>query len=59
MLSLCARLYALLLVAYPAGFRRAYGLRMAHEFRACCRDGDRRPGRGLLGCEGSRLAISF
>ena len=32
------RIYRLLLVAYPAGFRRAYGRHMAQVFREACRD---------------------
>ncbi len=48
--ALCARLYALLLVAYPAAFRRDYGPQMARDFRDCCRAARRRRGaRGVLG----------
>ncbi len=32
-ITLCVRLYTLLLVAYPADFRRAYGPQMAQAFR--------------------------
>jgi hypothetical protein len=39
--------YRLLLWAYPAAFRRAYGADMAQLFRDCCRDAYRR--RRLIG----------
>ena len=42
--ALCARIYALLLMAYPANFRRDYGPQMAQAFRDCCRDTHRQYG---------------
>lgn len=44
--TLNARLYALLLAAYPAGFRRAYGREMRLVFADRCRE--RAAGRGAL-----------
>ena len=43
-----ARLYRLLLVAYPARFRREYGAPMLQVFRDCCREAERQRGaRGI------------
>ena len=36
------RIYELLLFAYPAEFRREYGLQMTQVFRDCCREQDRK-----------------
>jgi len=48
-IALCVRLYTLLLVAYPADFRRAYGPHMAQTFRAYCQEMyGRRGARGLI-----------
>jgi lipopolysaccharide/colanic/teichoic acid biosynthesis glycosyltransferase len=49
-LALSARVYRLLLAAYPAGFRRAYGPQMTQVFRDCCRDAYRQG--GILGLAG-------
>jgi hypothetical protein len=39
-----ARVYRLLLYAYPSRFRRRYGVEMARLFRDCCRDAERERG---------------
>ncbi len=49
-IAFCVRLYTLLLVAYPADFRRAYGPHMAQTFRAYCQE--------LYGCRGARGLIA-
>src|SRR4030095_3097031 len=36
--SIHPRIYELLLLAYPAEFRREYGLQMTQVFRDCCRE---------------------
>jgi Clp amino terminal domain, pathogenicity island component len=47
--AVAARVYRLLLVAYPASFRRAYGRHMAQVFRDACRDAFLESGsRGVL-----------
>ncbi len=47
--AFCTRLYPILLVAYPADFRRTYGPQMGQVFRDCCRDTyQRRGSRGLV-----------
>ena len=45
--STSARLYRLLLAAYPARFRREYAEPMVQAFRDCCRDAQRRGVREL------------
>ncbi|MDQ5852090.1 MAG: sugar transferase [Chloroflexota bacterium] len=48
-LSVSERVYRLLLVAYPAEFRRIYGPHMAQVFRDCCREAHaRRSTRGVI-----------
>jgi hypothetical protein len=47
LLSVSDRLYRLLLMGYPASFRRRYGVEMAQVFRDCVRDACRHG--GLLG----------
>jgi hypothetical protein len=47
-LALSTWLYGLLLHAYPATFRRAYGLRMSYVFRDSCRDALQRHGMVFL-----------
>lgn len=47
LLSISDRLYRLLLVGYPASFRRRYGPEMAQVFRDCVRDASQNG--GLLG----------
>jgi hypothetical protein len=43
------RVYTLLLLAYPATFRREYGAQMGQVFRDSCRDQKRKGGNiGLL-----------
>ncbi len=44
LVRLSVRLYALLLVAYPAAFRRAYGPDMVQVFRDGCHDAARQAG---------------
>ncbi len=47
--STSARLYRLLLVAYPARFRREYAEPMVQVFRDCCREAKRQRGaRGIV-----------
>ena len=46
--SLSVRFYGLLLLAYPSGFRRAYGPDMLQVFADCCRAAYRRAGAGGL-----------
>jgi hypothetical protein len=46
--SLSVRIYGLLLLAYPSGFRRAYGPDMLQVFADCCRAAYRRAGAGGL-----------
>ena len=49
LLGVSERVYRLLLVAYPAAFRRAYGPAMAQLFRDCCLAAvQARGGAGLL-----------
>ena len=49
-LAISDRLYHLLLLAYPARFRRAYGRDMEQLFRDCCRDAYGQNGAlGLIG----------
>ena len=47
-IALSARVYRLLLAAYPRRFRREYGREMALAFRDCCRDAYRRGGSFAL-----------
>jgi hypothetical protein len=47
LIHVSSRLYRLVLGAYPAAFRRAYGREMASLFRDCCREHYRQ--RGLVG----------
>jgi hypothetical protein len=47
--SIHPRVYGLLLLAYPAEFRREYGPQMTQVFRDCCRDQLRQAGKfGLV-----------
>lgn len=47
--SISPRVYTLLLLAYPATFRREYGAQMSQVFRDSCRDQKRKAGKiGLL-----------
>jgi hypothetical protein len=46
-ITLCVRLYTLLLVAYPTDFRRAYGPQMAQAFRDWYRDARNGSARSL------------
>jgi hypothetical protein len=48
LVSLSVRFYGLLLLAYPSGFRRAYGSDMLQVFADCCRAAYRRAGAGGL-----------
>ena len=49
LLAVSPALYRLLLVAYPRGFRHAYGPAMVQVFRDCCRSAARRGLAGLAG----------
>lgn len=56
-LALADRCYRLLLLTYPADFRRAYASEMAATFRACCRETLHAEGnRGLLRLYGSTIS---
>ncbi len=48
--ALADRCYRLLLLTYPANFRRAYAAEMASTFRACCREALREEGSWGLVC---------
>lgn len=47
-INLAARLYGILLVAYPASFRREFSGQMVQVFRVACRHSVREGRRGLL-----------
>jgi len=54
--ALADRCYCLLLLTYPADFRRAYAAEMASTFRACCREALREKGSwGLVRLCGSTI----
>ncbi len=47
-INLSARLYGILLIAYPPTFRREFGGQMVQVFRAACRHSLREGSRGLM-----------